>query len=658
MSISKSAILLEKYKKCGVSMKTSSWIFSEWSSMVKNPKVLIPLIGILFVPILYSGTYLWAFWDPYARTEHLPVAVVNEDVAVTYKGKVYSVGGDLVEELKKDHNFQWTFTSKSEAERGLQNDQYFFSIYIPKDFSNRATTLTEEHPTPLELYFQSNVGSNYIASRMGETGIEKIREKLSRTVSENYAKTMFEEIITVGGALQDAGNATVQIRNGLSKVRDGTSQIQEGMMGKKDSIQQLTNATEQMSKAATDLANGSRKLQTKMTDIQDGILSLENGLSAIQTSSGQLEDHVTSLYTGSQKLDEILETFSGNHPELKEDPLLQQMAAINQQLTGGLQEFSTATGQMSGGLTQMRDSTKQLSGGSEIFANQMENLSEGAETIASSQNKITEGTIQLSNGWNTVINSVTPLVKGETELIEGSHTLENQLYAGANEIQTIHSEQPIYEMMSNPVRLKEVLIHNVPNYGTGMSPFFISISLYVGALLLSTVFPLRETKSVPPSAISWFLSKFVVLAIISLGQSLITVFVLVHFVGIEPMNLKSMYLFTFFISLTFMALIQFLVTSGNNVGRFIGVILLVLQLTASSGTFPVELIPPHLQQLHSLLPMSYTVDGLRVVISTGDFSILRSDSLTLLAFLVTSIILTILLFKYFLKRKRVVSVAE
>ncbi|HLO10778.1 MAG TPA: YhgE/Pip family protein, partial [Pseudoneobacillus sp.] len=267
---------------------------------------------------------------------------------------------------------------------------------------------------------------------------------------------------------------------------------------------------------------------------------------------------------------------------------------------------------------------------------------------------VSNGTTDLLNGWNKVANSLGTVMDGEKKLIEGSQKLENGLNNGAEEMNAIHSGQPIYEMMSNPVRLKEKVGQEVPNYGTGMAPFFLSISLYVGALLLSTVFPLRDTHERPPTAFSWFISKFVILIVISLAHSLITDFLLVHLVGIKPLQLGYFYLFSFFSSLMFMSIIQFLVTSVNNVGRFIGIILLVLQLTASSGTFPVELIPTSLQRVHDLLPMTYTVEGFRTLITTGDYEVLYNDILSLVPFFLISILLTLFIMRFLLKRRNMV----
>ncbi|HYK71992.1 MAG TPA: YhgE/Pip family protein [Pseudoneobacillus sp.] len=121
-------------------------------------------------------------------------------------------------------------------------------------------------------------------------------------------------------------------------------------------------------------------------------------------------------------------------------------------------------------------------------------------------------------------------------------------------------------------------------------------------------------------------------------------------VGLDPLNKSYLYLFTFFSSLIFMSIILFLVILLDNAGRFLAIILLVLQLTSSAGTFPIELTPPFFQTIHSLLPMWYTVQGFRTIISTGDYHLLQNDVMALMVYLVLSMLLTMLTLKFLHKK--------
>lgn len=627
-----------------------SWIQHEWGHIVRNPKLMVALIVILFVPILYSGTYLWANWDPYAHLERLPVAVVNEDEKVEYNGGTFKIGDDLVKELKMDKSFKWHFVSKNDADIGLKNNQYYFEIYIPRDFSKRATTLTAQNPTPLNLYYKVNVGSNFIASQIGRTSVDKIRAKLSQQLSKNYAEVVFDKIKSVGEGMTKASKGSSQITEGLNKLTTGTGEIITGMQKQVAPLSQLSSGAQKLSGAATQLSNGAGQLQSGMTQVNNGLTTLEGGLKQLNRGADQFASGIASLTNGSKQLGQAMEGYQNSHPGAEDDSAYQQMIQISSSLNGGLEKLNSNFAAFNQGLNKATQSSGSLSAGSTTINTKLQELSNGAKQIAASQAKISSGATDVYNGWNNVIGHLQTLKNGEVDLASGSQELTDKLAASAKQIQDIHSGQPIYEMMSNPVRLKEQLVHSVPNYGTGLAPYFLSLSLFVGALLLSTILPLRATSSRPPSALAWFLSKWVLLAFISIFHSIITNLFLIHLIGLEPVYQGYLYLFTFLSSLMFMSIILLLVIALDNAGRFLAIVLLVLQLTSSAGTFPIELTPKFLQTMHSLLPMSYTVQGFRAIISTGDNQILRSDVTALVIYLVAAVILTLLVIRLLIKK--------
>jgi putative membrane protein len=205
--------------------------------------------------------------------------------------------------------------------------------------------------------------------------------------------------------------------------------------------------------------------------------------------------------------------------------------------------------------------------------------------------------------------------------------------------------------MASPVKLDKEEINSVPNYGTGFAPYFLSLGLFVGALLLSIVFPLREPAGVPASGYNWFRSKFTVLASIGVIQALIADAILIAGLGLEVKSLPLFLVFSIITSLTFIALVQFLVTTLADPGRFVAIIVLILQLTTSAGTFPLELIPGFLQKFSAFLPMTYTVQGLKAVISSGDFSFMWKNAGILAGYIAVLSIGTWLYFQLMHKRK-------
>ncbi|MGV2806494.1 DUF3533 domain-containing protein, partial [Clostridium perfringens] len=137
------------------------------------------IIAVLFIPVMYSGMFLGAFWDPYGKMEDLPVAVVNNDQGAVFEEKTLHAGEDLVAELKKGKDFNWQFVDRQEAEQGMKDNKYYMTISIPENFSQQATTLMDEHPQPAQIVFEPNEGYNFLAAQIGGSAVKQIQAKVS-----------------------------------------------------------------------------------------------------------------------------------------------------------------------------------------------------------------------------------------------------------------------------------------------------------------------------------------------------------------------------------------------------------------------------------------------------------------------------------------------
>jgi len=633
-------------------MKRYRWLVSEWSSYLRSPKAILTLVGILLIPALYSGVYLWAFWDPYERVEHLPVAVVNEDKPEQYEGQTVRIGEELVEELKKDPAFQWYFVSRAQADEGFINNKYYFQIRIPEDFSHRATTLMSQQPTPLELDIIRNEGLNYTVGAIGQTAVEKIRQQLAERLTTTYTENIFDRIDELHIGMGEATDGAGKLVDGIKSAAAGTQELQDAIAKGTPSVNQLRQGAASLEEASARLSEGTAQLKSGAADLAQGMDQTGAGMKELGDGSTTLSRGLEQSAASVKQLDLLIAEYMKAHPDEAADANLTQMAGYGKQLSATMTQLAEAAERLSQGMAQARDGQSRLADGATQLAGKIGAASDGAAELHQGVTKITAGTNRLHGSWTDLLDGTTRLAGGEQQLVQGGEQLHLALVDGAERLDAIHATQGLYQMMANPVRLREHSIHALPNYGTGMAPFFVSVSLFVGALLLSTIFPLRTTITPPPSAWMWFLAKFGALAFVSLGQTAIASIILIAAVGLEPLNAVTFGLYSFYCSLVFMAIIQLLVTAGDNVGRFIGVALLVLQLTATSGTYPVELVPDLLQYIHRFLPITYTVEGFRSIISTGDYRLAWMDMLALLLFLLPAALLTILLMNRLLKRDR------
>lgn len=719
----------------------------ELNAIIKNKKLLISIIAVLFIPVLYSGMFLWAFWDPYDHLSDLPVAIVDKDKGAEFDNERLSLGNELVDKLKESQDFQFIFVNEEEGMQGLTDQKYYMLVEIPENFSKNATTLMDVNPQKLELIYKPNESYNFLSAQIGSTAVEKIKASLSEKIIETYSDTIFDKIEDLSSGLSDASNGATQLYKGSQRLQFGTNDLQEGLallvgksiefnegVSKIDSgSKELNSGVEKLSKginvldnnyqklvdASSKLVQGSSKLENgfqsavsgieqlknKTPDLVAGTERLEAGANQLSLSINQWQSGADATSSGAKKVNDGLDTLNrqieqllANSPTIpvEQKAVLQmtmkQLLAGSEQVATGTIELSEAARkidvgtnalaknlttlkqgelQLLHGVNKLSEGSSQLNTGlSEIVTGQRQfhdgvsligmklteakngstELASGSQVLSNALDELTQGAYALTDGVTKIKDGSDKLNEGNINLTSGAETLANGLSDGSEKISEFKSTEKTSDMMSKPVVIKNNRINEVPNYGTGFAPYFLSLGLFVGALLLSIVFPLKEPVDVPKNSWSWFISKFGILAIVGIVQALVAASLLLFGLDLQVESVPLYLLFSIMTSLTFITLIQLLVTTLGDPGRFIAIIILILQLTTSAGTFPLELIPNALQPISSFLPMTYSVSGFKAVISSGDFNFMWHNVAILACYLITFMLIT---FGYFhFKHKR------
>ena len=149
-------------------------IKKEWQRLLHNPLLIVVLAAIILIPSIYAGFFLASMWDPYGELDKLPVAVVNKDVAVMYDGEEIAIGDELVKNLKEDASLNYSFVDDETAQQGLRNGDYYMVITIPEDFSYNATTVLDDNPEKMQLQYETDPATNYVAMKLSESAMTKI----------------------------------------------------------------------------------------------------------------------------------------------------------------------------------------------------------------------------------------------------------------------------------------------------------------------------------------------------------------------------------------------------------------------------------------------------------------------------------------------------
>ncbi|TCS95450.1 putative membrane protein [Hazenella coriacea] len=476
-----------------------------------------------------------------------------------------------------------------------------------------------------------------------------------------------------------------QLEGGASQLKEGNQRLSQGLEKLKGGLVQAQQGTEQLAKGAGQVAGGvgeidakAKEIQQLMNRISQQVDQIKRNINLPEQTTADLNNRLASVQSKLGELEkdqnqskQLLQTIIQEHPELASDPNVNQLNSLLEAQRSQRGEMGQQINQIDRRVDDWKEQIKELQAlrndlskfvnsnqGLDQQIAQIGELSKGAHLLADKLNDLNQASNQFVNGTDELLQGAYQLEKGQGKLLDGLLKLgvgAEELNKGLKKIEDGQSELATGlgdgvkesekgllgadkkgEIIANPVDVKETSLHPVPNYATGFAPYFISLSLWVGAMILFTVIDLYQL----PQQLGNRPLSMGAGALIGAAQAIIVTAALTLGLGIEPELPGGLYLFTIIMSFTFIAINQLLVALMGNVGRFVAIILLMLQLTSSTGSYPLELLPQLFQTIHPYLPMTYTVHGLRAVLSSGDWSVVLSDSYTLLGFMAGAYILT------------------
>ena len=271
-------------------------IKQEFLNILRNRKILIPILAVLFIPVLYAGMFLWAFWDPYAQLTDLPVAIVNEDIGAELDGEQISIGKDVTENLVQSNQFRFVEVSKSEGEEALEKQDYYMIIELPSDFSQHATTLLNVEPEKLTINYIPNEGFNFLSAQIGDTAMERIRAEVNKQVVASYSEKLFSSITKMGEGYEVAADGASKLYTGADKLSAGASD--------------LKGYLEQLARGSIQLADGTNELSTGIVQAAEGANNLTKGLGQLSSGAGQLHQGALQASDGADQLQSGVETYT------------------------------------------------------------------------------------------------------------------------------------------------------------------------------------------------------------------------------------------------------------------------------------------------------------------------------------------------------------
>ena len=451
------------------------------------------------------------------------------------------------------------------------------------------------------------IGNEVLATVKNDSGYRTVQNGISDAIGGSFAAGYGSGTVANAGtiAYNAVLNASGDIAVSAAKAAAGSGAL-AGAEGVVLEVNQNMNSfgsqLDSLKDATQRLASGSKQLSGGLNQIYAGTKQVDDGLATLNSKSGVLAAGVGQLDSGAGSLLEGVTKLTSNSNALK---------------TG-------ATG-LSEGTIKVADAVTQIADGSD-------ELDLGASQIA-------DGAKQLQNGSQE-------LGDGLEDLKEGTTTLHDALADGADRVAENKAEDNNLDMFSAPVELVEHNLTTVENNGHGMAAYMMSVGLWVGCLAFCLMYPLTKYHGKFKNGFSWWLSKAAVAAPVGILMVIVLMMVMSIFLDFTPGSMIKTVIVATAAVTAFMCIQYFFDILFGKVGSFLMLIFMVLQLTGSAGTYPIEISGHLAQVLHKWMPFTYSVNGFRAAIAAGDTAGILFEVEVLAGIAIVFTILTILVFEF------------
>lgn len=354
-------------------------------------------------------------------------------------------------------------------------------------------------------------------------------------------------------------------------------------------LAELSKGAKELSANNGALLAGSNQIATGLGTLNDSIPALTNGVTKLANGTNQLASKNGQLNSGASQLAGGLGTLNANVPAL----------------TSGVSQLASGTSQLVANNGQLNSGASQLAGGLGTLNTQIPTMTNGVNQLASGTGQLAANSSALTDGSN--------------KIYKGNKKLAKSMKQGANTIKKVKTGKDNAKMFAAPSNLVEKHYSYVPNYGYALAPYMLSVALFVGAMVFNLVYPIRRLESEDETAFEWFMAKVTIGLIVAIGNALVEALLMIA-VGLHPDHLGAMLANGILFSLAMMFLIMFFSVAFQNPGRFLCMILLVIQLGASGGSFPIEItkgLGGFFQAVNPYLPMTYSIYGFRQALTSG-----------------------------------------
>lgn len=612
----------------------------------------VVVVAIALLPSLYAWLNIYSNWDPYGNTGGISIAVASLDEGYTDEDGTYeNKGDDVVADLREATSINWVIVdTEEEAKGGVESGDYYAAVVIDKQFSrNMFRMLTDWTGKPAITYYE-NAKKNAVATKITDTAVETLK----RSISENYLE------VVIGGIMEQSNLLAADL------TADDPEAAVKGVLYQ---AQDLLHACGRMMDAF-EAAGGSGVSESSAAALEAAVANINKNLpdgAQLQQTAVEIQMQLNTALARVERVLDRMNSAIENAPDQKETQQKLLDAADTMDKTADALETWAAGLEASGaeaGKTQA-EAARQTAAECRKTAKQLRALAESPDSadlladcdalvksIRTMVDRIPVTSKALQKELDTVAGQVADTMEGMAALAGDAKAMKTALAETADAVgDTMALLRPATEKLLTSLEstiddleglttdeymdtLVNILggdpavygqyfpemvqtsvnaVYPIANYGSAMTPFYTVLAIWVGGVILSSLIKIhaRTEGLIDPKPAELYFGRYLFFFVLSQIQAAVIVTGDLYILKVQCLHPGMLYLTGALTAFTFSLLIYSLALSFGDVGKAIVVVIMVMQIAGSSGTFPIELLPAIYQKIYRFFPFPYAIDAMR-----------------------------------------------
>ena len=608
----------------------------------------VVVVAIALLPSLYAWLNIYSNWDPYGNTGGISIAVASLDEGYTDADGTYeNKGDDVVADLREATSINWVIVdTEEEAKGGVESGDYYAAVVIDKQFSrNMYRMLTDWTGKPAITYYE-NAKKNAVATKITDTAVETLK----RSISENYLEVVIDGIMEQSNLLAadlTADDPEAAVKGVLYQAQDllhacgrmmDAFEAAGGSGVSESSATALEAAVANINKNLPDGA----QLQQTAAEIQmrlnTALARVERALDRLSSAIGnapelpsaqqQLRDAAAQLEKAAATLDRWAEDIEMEAPAAAEQArvisaectrLAAKLQALADKPTASdlLADCDALVKSIRTMVDKIPVTSKALQKELDTVAGQVADTMEGMAALAGDAKAMKTALAETADAVGDTMALLRPatekLLTSLESTIDDLEGLTTDEYMDTL-VDILGGDPAVYgQYFPEMVQTSVNAVYPIANYGSAMTPFYTVLAIWVGGVILSSLIKIhaRTEGLIDPKPAELYFGRYLFFFVLSQIQAAVIVTGDLYILKVQCLHPGMLYLTGALTAFTFSLLIYSLALSFGDVGKAIVVVIMVMQIAGSSGTFPIELLPAIYQKIYRFFPFPYAIDAMR-----------------------------------------------